>query len=86
MSGVPNYLKSYSDLYATDPRAAALQWFREARYGLFLHYGLYSLLGRHEWVQLRELISVSEYASLWMSLRQRILMPKRLRNLPLIVR
>lgn len=64
MSQVPNYMKEYANLYATDPRAAALQWFREARYGLFLHYGLYSLLGRHEWVQLREKIPVAEYAKL----------------------
>lgn len=64
MSDVPNYLKNYADLYAEDPRAAALAWFRQARYGLFLHYGLYSLLGRHEWVQLRELIPVAEYATL----------------------
>ena len=64
MRQVPNYMKEYANLYATDPRAAALQWFREARYGLFLHYGLYSLLGRHEWVQLREKIPVAEYAKL----------------------
>lgn len=64
MSNIPNYLKNYADLYADNPRAAALQWFREARYGLFLHYGLYSLIGRHEWVQLRELIPVAEYAKL----------------------
>ena len=25
-------------------------WFPEARYGLFIHYGLYSLLARGEWV------------------------------------
>ena len=36
----------------------------QARFGLFLHYGLYSLLGRHEWVQLREKIRVPEYAKL----------------------
>jgi len=64
MSDVPSYLKDYAELYAQDPRAAALQWFREARYGLFLHYGLYSLLGRHEWVQDRERIPVAEYARL----------------------
>jgi alpha-L-fucosidase len=58
------YLKGFEDLYRKDPRAAALKWFREARFGLFLHYGLYSLLGRHEWVQFRERIPVSEYAKL----------------------
>lgn len=60
----PSYLRGYENLYATDPRQAALAWFKQARYGLFLHYGLYSLLGRHEWVQFREKIPVSEYEKL----------------------
>jgi alpha-L-fucosidase len=61
---VPSYLSDYAAQYAADPRVAALQWFREARFGLFLHYGLYSLLGRHEWVMLREKIRPAEYARL----------------------
>jgi alpha-L-fucosidase len=61
---VPNYLRNYDKLYARDPRAAAIEWMRNARFGLFLHYGPYSLLGRHEWVQLREKIPVAEYAKL----------------------
>ncbi len=64
MPEIPSYLADYADLYAQAPRAAALQWFRDAKYGLFLHYGLYSLLGRHEWVQFREKIYVAEYAKL----------------------
>jgi hypothetical protein len=40
----PLYLRDHANLYARDPRAAALDWFRQARFGLFLHYGLYSLL------------------------------------------
>jgi len=58
--GTPNYLKDYEELYQSNPREAALEWFRKARYGLFMHYGLYSLLGRHEWVQLKEKISVAD--------------------------
>ena len=42
---VPSYLKGYEVLYRKNPRAAATQWFREAHFGLFMHYGLYSLLG-----------------------------------------
>lgn len=61
---IPSYLRGYETQYAADPRAAARQWFREARYGLFMHFGLYSLVGRHEWVQLREKIPVAEYAKL----------------------
>jgi alpha-L-fucosidase len=61
---IPSYLKGYEKLFAENPRAAGLQWFREARFGLFLHYGLYSLEGRHEWLQLREKIPVATYAKL----------------------
>lgn len=39
-------------------------WFRNARYGMLVHYGLYSLLGRGEWVMNREEIPVDEYARL----------------------
>ena len=63
-SNAPSYLKDYGSLYATDAKAAALEWFKNARFGLFMHYGLYSLLGRGEWVMLRERISVSEYERL----------------------
>jgi len=48
-STVPSYLASYSDLYGRDPHQAALAWFADARFGLFMHYGLYSILGRGEW-------------------------------------
>ena len=45
-------------------RAQTLERFKQARYGLFLHYGVYSLLGRGEWVQFREQIPVAEYERL----------------------
>ena len=61
---VPSYLKDYSALYQADPRAAALKWFEEAKFGLFMHYGLYSQLGRGEWVMLREKIAVPHYEEL----------------------
>lgn len=61
---VPTYLSDYADLYRNDPRKANLQWFDDAGLGLFLHYGLYSILGRHEWVQLREKIPVAQYEKL----------------------
>jgi len=60
----PNYLADHADLYTRDARAAAIEWFRSAKYGLFMHYGLYSLLGRHEWVQLNERIRPGDYAHL----------------------
>ncbi len=39
-----------------------VEWFRKAKFGMFIHYGLYSLLGRGEWVQYHEKIPVGEYA------------------------
>lgn len=64
MSVVPVHLQSYQSHYGANPREAALAWFREARFGLFMHYGLYSLLGRGEWVMLREQIPVGDYEAL----------------------
>jgi alpha-L-fucosidase len=39
-------------------------WLPQARYGLFIHYGLYSLLERGEWVWNREEIPLAEYKQL----------------------
>jgi alpha-L-fucosidase len=36
-------------------------WWQEARFGMFIHWGLYSVLGRHEWVQNRESIPPEVY-------------------------
>ncbi|ALE93823.1 alpha-L-fucosidase [Arthrobacter alpinus] len=36
-------------------------WFTEARFGMFVHWGLYSLAARHEWVKYQEEISNQEY-------------------------
>lgn len=42
-------------------RQERLDWFAEARYGLFVHYGLYSLLGRGEWTMNKERIAPEDY-------------------------
>ena len=61
---VPNYLADRADVFKEDPRKANLEWFTQARYGMFIHYGLYSQLERGEWVQLRDTIPVAGYARL----------------------
>jgi alpha-L-fucosidase len=61
---VPSYLKDYQKEYLENPKEANLKWFLDARYGMFIHYGLYSLLEKGEWVQLRDTIPVAEYALL----------------------
>ncbi|RLF19924.1 MAG: alpha-L-fucosidase [Thermoprotei archaeon] len=41
-----------------------IKWFIEARFGMFIHWGLYSILGRAEWVMYLERIPKDEYAKL----------------------
>lgn len=60
----PRYLEPHAALWAESPRQANLAWFREAGFGLFIHYGLYSLMGTGEWAQYRRRIPVREYATL----------------------
>jgi alpha-L-fucosidase len=43
-------------------REARLAWWRDARFGMFIHFGIYSIPGRGEWVQWNEQIPVAEYA------------------------
>jgi alpha-L-fucosidase len=45
-------------------REERVKWFREARYGMFVHWGIYSLLGRAEWVMHNEEIPKDEYRKL----------------------
>jgi alpha-L-fucosidase len=42
-------------------RERRMKWWHEARFGMFIHWGLYSTLGRHEWVMEDEGIPVPEY-------------------------
>ena len=35
-------------------RQARMKWWTEARFGMFIHWGLYALPARHEWVKNRE--------------------------------
>jgi alpha-L-fucosidase len=44
--------------------ARRMKWWHEARFGMFIHWGLYSVLGRHEWAMEEEGIPVTEYEQL----------------------
>ena len=49
------------------PSAANLharEWFQDARFGLFIHWGVYSVLGKGEWVMNNDKIPVAEYEKL----------------------
>ena len=38
-----------------------MQWWSDARFGMFIHWGLYSLAARHEWVKHNEHMTNEEY-------------------------
>jgi len=45
-------------------RPERMRWWHDARFGMFVHWGLYAQLGRHEWVMNRERIPLAEYEKL----------------------
>ena len=69
MSGLSKY--EYEKMTA-ETRDERMSWFREARFGIFIHYGLYSELGTGEWSQANENYTVEEYEEL-----AKKLMPKQ---------
>ena len=44
-----------------EDRTRRMKWWHEAKFGMFIHWGLYSTLGRHEWVMENEGIPTKEY-------------------------
>lgn len=42
-------------------KAKRMEWWTDARFGMFIHWGLYALPGRHEWVKQRERITTENY-------------------------
>ncbi len=42
-------------------KTARMQWWTNDRFGMFIHWGLYALPARHEWVQNRERIKPEDY-------------------------
>ena len=44
--------------------ANKMEWFRDAKYGMFIHWGLYSQLARGEWTYLLHKMDMKEYEKL----------------------
>ncbi len=42
-------------------RAARMKWWTDSRFGMFIHWGLYALPARHEWVKNYERMTNEEY-------------------------
>lgn len=56
---------------AAPSQQARLKWFHQARFGMFIHWGLYAIPARGEWVMHVERIPTEEYAPLARRFRPR---------------
>ena len=45
-----------------DPTPGDTSWFTQDRFGMFIHWGIYSMGARHEWLKTREEMSDAAYA------------------------
>ncbi len=61
-----NYEKSKKeyDRSISESRDRRMKWWREARFGMLIHYRLFSVAGQGDWMQAYEGISPEEYSSL----------------------
>jgi alpha-L-fucosidase len=63
--GTQQHGASEQQSFNTPPnRAERIAWWNQARFGMFIHFGLYSVHGRHEWAMELEGIPVAEYMQL----------------------
>ena len=48
----------------TPDQVGRMQWWHAAKFGMFIHFGLYSQHARHEWAMEQEAIPIGEYMAL----------------------
>ena len=61
---VLTYGQGQKDYQPAPQNLEARQWFNEARFGLFVHWGVYSILGDGEWVMNNQNIPIDAYEKL----------------------
>jgi len=57
-------IAAQSDYVPTKENLEARKWFQEAKFGLFIHWGVYSQLGDGEWVMNQQKIPIKDYEKL----------------------
>jgi len=61
---LPSALSAQSSYQPTQANLEARRWFQDAKFGLFVHWGVYSVLADGEWVMNNKKIPISEYEKL----------------------
>lgn len=64
MATIHDLKESYIPVKVPKLNKEDINWFRDSKFGMFIHWGLYSLLGRGEWVMFNERMNVDEYSKL----------------------
>ncbi len=57
-------LEAQDSYIPSESNLEARQWFEEAKFGMFIHWGVYSVLGDGEWVMNNQNIPISSYEKL----------------------
>lgn len=57
-------MKAQNDYQPSASNLKAREWYQDAKFGLFIHWGVYSVLGDGEWVMNNRRLTVDEYEKL----------------------
>jgi alpha-L-fucosidase len=60
-SAAPPMGDSPTDLKQAATREERMKWWHEAKFGMFIHWGLYSVIGQHEWARELQGIPIKQY-------------------------
>ena len=58
------YTSTAQEYQPTKENLENREWYQDAKFGMFIHWGVYSVLGQHEWVMETESIVVKTYEKL----------------------
>ena len=64
MKSFPAARKNYRPEKVEKLSEEQMKWFRDAKFGMFIHWGVYSMLGKGEWVLMNEHLDVRKYETL----------------------
>ena len=56
-----NFVQADDFMETPEQRQERMTWWTEARFGMFIHWGLYAMPARHEWVKNQERITDEDY-------------------------
>ena len=61
-----------------EQKSKRMQWWTDARFGMFIHWGLYALPARHEWVKNYERMTNEQYQKYFEEYNPDLYNPKRM--------